>query len=266
MKDISFRVKMTKGQSFPPGLRPELKNMTLSLCQEVARIPITGTLINTAAVLLGGGLGLLLRGRIPDKFAQTVFRAIGLGVSVIGISSALRGDVMLLILSLALGAFTGELLRIDDGLNRLGSWAQQKLTAKDETSTFAEGFVSATLLFCVGAMAIVGSIESGLRGDQSIILTKSILDAVSAMILASSLGLGVLFSALVILLYQGSIEFFAGTLQHVLTLDLITQISAVGGVMIFGIGANMAFQAKIKVANFLPAFLFAAGYYYLFLG
>ena len=226
---------------------------------------ITGTLINVLAILLGGGLGLLLRGKIKDGLSQPILRALGLVTCVIGLSRALEGEIMLLIMSMALGAFTGELLRIDAGLNRLGLWAETKIGKNNEKSTFSQGFVTATLLYCVGAMAIVGSIESGLLNDQSTIMAKSLLDGVSAMLFASSLGLGVLFSAFPVLIYQGSIELFAGALQYVLTDELTVQISAVGGVMIFGIGANLVIDAKIKVANFLPGFLFAAGYYYLFL-
>ena len=226
---------------------------------------IIGTLINVAAVLSGGTIGLLLHGKIPAKLAENIARAIGLCVCIIGITSAIKGDLMLLVVSLALGAFAGELVRIEDGLNKFGLWIQAMLSREEENSTFAEGFVVATLLFCVGAMAVIGSIESGLGNDRSIIFTKSILDGVTAMVLASSLGLGVLFSAGVILLYQGSIEFFAGYLQNLLADALITQISAVGGVMVLGIGFNMALNAKIKAANLLPGLLFAAGYYYLFL-
>lgn len=226
---------------------------------------IIGTLINVAAVLSGGTIGLLLHGKIPAKLAENIARAIGLCVCIIGITSAIKGDLMLLVVSLALGAFAGELVRIEDGLNKFGLWIQAMLSREEENSTFAEGFVVATLLFCVGAMAVIGSIESGLGNDRSIIFTKSILDGVTAMVLASSLGLGVLFSAGVILLYQGSIEFFAGYLQNLLADALITQISAVGGVMVLGIGFNMALNAKIKAANLLPGLLFAAGYYYLVL-
>jgi uncharacterized membrane protein YqgA involved in biofilm formation len=225
---------------------------------------ITGALINAAAIILGGTIGLLLKGKIPQRFAENIIRAIGLCVCIIGISGAIKGDPVLLVVSLVLGALTGELLRIEDGLKSFGVWMQKKLNRKDGNSTFGEGFTASTLLFCVGAMAIVGSIESGLNNDRSIIYTKSILDGVTAMVLASSLGLGVLFSAGAILIYQGSIEFFAGYLQNVLTESLITQISAVGCVMILGIGLNMVLNAKIKVANLLPGLLFAAGYYYLF--
>ena len=226
---------------------------------------IIGTLINAASVLLGGMIGLLFKGKIPAAFSESITRAIGLCVCIIGINGAIKGDLMLLVVSLALGALIGELLRIEQGLNKLGSWLQNAFSRKDEHSTFAEGFVAATLLFCVGAMAIIGSIESGLGNDRSIILTKSILDGICAMVLASSLGLGVLFSAGVILIYQGSIEFFAGSLQGVLSEALIIQISAAGSVMILAIGFNMALNARIKVANLLPGLVVATGYFYCFI-
>ena len=249
-------------------------------------ISITGALVNAAAIVLGSVIGLLLKGRIPKHLADSIIRVIALCVCVVGISGAIKGDTMLLVVSLALGAFIGELLRIEGGINKLGQWLQQKLSRKEENSTFSEGFVTATLLFCVGAMAIVGSIESGLGNDRSIIFTKSIMDGVTSVMLASTLGLGVLFSAAAILVYQGSIELSAGYLQNVLivsvcdfctvcdvcgdslrtkTHPLITQISAVGGVMIFGIGLNMVLNAKIRVANLLPGLLVAVGYYYLFM-
>jgi len=224
---------------------------------------VVGAFINAAAILVGGGFGLLLKGRVNDKSAQTVLRAMGLCVCLIGIHGGLDGDFMLMAASLALGAFLGESLHIDSGLNRFGSFLQRKLSKTDENNTFAEGFVTATLLFCIGAMAIVGSIESGLRGDHSIVITKSIIDGATAVILASAFGAGVLFSAVPVLMYQGGIEFFAASL--VFTPELITQISAVGGVMILGIGFNMVMDAKIKVANLLPGFVFAIAYYLLFL-
>jgi len=224
-----------------------------------------GTLVNAAAVLLGGGIGLLLKGRISKNKTDNIIRAIGLCVCVIGISNAIKGDYMLLVASLALGAFFGDLLNIDERLNKIGGWLQNKLSRGNKKSHFSEGFIAATLLFCVGAMSIIGSIDSGLRNDRSIIFTKSILDAVSALVFASAFGFGVLFSVVIILLYQGGIELFACNLQGVLTDGLVTQISAVGGIMILGIGLNMVMNIKIKIANLLPGFLFAVGYYYLFL-
>ena len=224
---------------------------------------IIGTLVNVAAVLAGGIVGLLFKGKIPKQFADNIARAIGLCACIIGIDYAIKGDFMLLVVSLALGAFTGELLRIDDSLNKLGLWMQKTLHSKESNSSFAEGFVVATMLFCVGTMAIIGSIESGLGNSRSLIFTKSIMDGVSAMALASSLGLGVLFSAAVILVYQGSIEFFAGYLQGALSDALVVQVSATGGILIMAIGLNMALGAKIKAVNLLPALLFAAVYYYV---
>ena len=207
----------------------------------------------------------MFKNKIPEKISATITKAIGLCVCIIGVSGALDGDIMLLVVSLMLGSLTGEFIDIDAKLNALGAFLQRKLTRENSSSKFAEGFVTATLLFCVGAMAVVGSIESGLRNDYSIIVTKSIIDAVAAMVFASYLGLGVLFSAFPVFIYQGTIEFFAGFLQNVLTTGLITQISAVGGLMIMALGFNMTLGAKIKVANLLPGLVVAVGYYFVVL-
>ena len=227
---------------------------------------IFGALINAAAIILGGGIGLIFKGRFSDKVSESITRAIGLCICIIGISGALEGDIMLLVVSLMLGALTGEHIDIDAKLNTFGQFLQKKLTPKDSKSKFAEGFVTTTLLFCVGAMAVVGSIEGGLRNDYSVIVTKSIIDGTAAMVFASYLGFGVLFSAFSVLLYQGTIEFFAGFLQNILTPTLITQISAAGGVMIFALGVNMTVGTKLKVANFLPGLIFAGIYYVIFMG
>ena len=226
---------------------------------------ITGAIVNSIAILIGGGIGLLFSGKISNNISSGITRALGLCICIIGVAGALEGDMMLLVVSLALGTLFGQLIDIDKRLNTFGMFLQNKLSPKDAESRFAEGFVTATLLFCVGAMAVVGSIESGLRNDHSTIFTKSILDGVIAMVFASYMGFGVLFSAFAVLLYQGSIEFFAGYLQDILSMSLITQISAAGGVMILAIGFNMVLDAKIKVANLLPGLIFAVGYYKLFL-
>jgi len=231
---------------------------------------ITGALINAGAILFGGLIGLLLKGCIKKDSSKSLMRILGLCTCIIGISGALSGyqHIIALVISLALGTFVGELLRIDDGLNKFGLWVQGKFTRGDqESSTFARGFVEATLLFCVGALAILGPLNSGLRNDYDIIITKSIIDAVATMVLASYLGIGVLLSAFSVLLYQGSIELFAGFFQNIFTSELITLISATGGIMVLGIGFNMVMDSnsKIKIANFLPGFLFSATYYFLFL-
>ncbi|MDR0434450.1 MAG: DUF554 domain-containing protein, partial [Gracilibacteraceae bacterium] len=223
-----------------------------------------GTFVNVAAVLAGGIAGLLLKGRLSSRVTENLLRVMGLCVCVIGLNSAAGGDTLLLVVALASGCVLGELADLDGGLNRFGAWIQRKMSG-GEGSSIAEGFVTASLLFCVGAMAIVGSIDSGLRGDHSVIFTKSVIDGVSAMVFASALGAGVLLSGVSVLIYQGAIVLCAASLQNVLSPALITQISAVGGVMILALGLNMALGAKIKAANLLPAFLTAAGYYFLFL-
>lgn len=207
---------------------------------------------------------MLLMGKISGNFAKGITRAIGLAVFLIGVSSALRGDIMLMVISMAAGSFIGEILKIDDGINRFGMWIQKKFS-KSEGSSFADGFITSSLLFCVGAMAIVGSLDSGLRDDQSVIIAKSVLDGVTSLVFASTMGIGVLFSAVPVFVYQGAIEFFAGFVQHLITDTLIAQISGVGGLMIIGIGANMVLDAKIKVANLLPGFVIAVGYYFVIL-
>ena len=222
---------------------------------------VIGALINAAAIIAGSGVGLLVRGRLSDTFSAGVMRALGLCIIIIGLYNGLGGDMMLLVTSIAVGTLAGEVIGIDEHLNNFGKWVQEKLKRPGEKSTFAQGFVTASLLFCVGAMAIVGSIDSGLRGDTSIIITKSIIDGITSVFLASTLGVGVLLSAFMVLVYQGIIEFFAAGLQDVLTYGMITQISAVGGVMIVGLGANMALDGKIKVANLLPSFVVAVLYY-----
>jgi len=231
----------------------------------VRNIRIIGAIINTSAILAGGAVGLLFKGKLSQKFSENITRAIGLCICVIGVSGALKGDFMLLVISLTLGALIGEILDIDGALNKLGLWLQKKISKGNDNSDFAQGFVTATLFVCVGAMAVIGSIDSGLRNDRSIIFTKSILDAVSVMVFASSFGFGVLFSAAAVLVYQGALEFFAGNLQNVLTEALVTQISAAGSIMILGIGLNMTLKAGIKVANLLPGLVVAAGYFYLFM-
>ena len=225
------------------------------------------TLVNAGAVIAGGLLGLLLHGKVKkDKF-DNITRALGLCVCIIGIASAIKGDAMLLIVSLAVGTLFGELINIDGLLNKFGKFLQGKFAKENsEENKFAEGFCAASLLFCVGAMSIVGSINAGLSQDYSVIFTKSILDGVSAVIFASTFGVGVLFSAAVILVYQGAIELFAGMLEPLLSEGLILQLSAAGGVMILALGINMVLNApdkaaKIKTANMLPGLVIAVVYY-----
>jgi len=166
------------------------------------------------------------------------------------------------IISMVIGGVVGAWIDIDDKMNRLGAFAQRKLTREgDEGNTFAKGFVTASLIFCVGAMAVVGALDSGIRGDHSTLIAKSMLDGVTSLLLASTLGIGVMLSAVPILLYQGGIALLGTVIAHFLSAEVITEMSAVGGLLIAGIGINMTLEKDIKVANLLPAIIIPFLYY-----
>ncbi len=225
-----------------------------------------GTIVNVLAVLLGGGLGLAIRGGIPDKIQSGLTKACGLATMMIGISGALQemltveegavsaSGTLLIVLSLVVGVLVGELCNIEDKLEHLGDVLKNKCKQKGD-SRFAEGFVTVTLIFCVGAMAIVGSLQDGISGDPSILHVKSLLDGVMALVFASSMGLGVLFSIFPLALYQGLITAFAVIIEPYLTDIMISQVSMVGSVLILGIGINLVFGKTVKIGNFLPALL-----------
>jgi len=272
---------------------------------------MVSVIVNTAAILLGGAVGLLLKKGIPKRFSGAIMTGIGLCVSVIGISGALKGEnLIILVVSIVLGAITGTALKLDDRLTALGEIIERKFTrsggggvdgaiaserrgvaaderrnggtgeregiaaserddvAADERNTdnsvvnsgkssISQGFVTASLLFCVGAMAIVGSINSGLTGDHTIIFAKSAIDLISAVILAASLGAGVLFSAASVFLYQGLLVLLAQLLRPLLgDPALVAEIGCAGSVIIIALGLNLIGITKIKVADFLPAILF----------
>ncbi|AZT91349.1 DUF554 domain-containing protein [Caldicellulosiruptor changbaiensis] len=235
-----------------------------------------GTIVNTAAVIVGSILGLVLKFGIPERFKSTIMQAISLSVIFIGTSGVLQGIfkvlnsgridrqyIMLMIFSLVIGGLVGEILRIEDFLDRLGERIKKAVSKviKSENSTFTEGFVTASLVFCVGAMAIVGSLEDGLNRNFSILFAKSILDGVTSVIFSATLGIGVMFSSVVVLLYQGSITLLAGLLKPLLTDTVVLQMSMVGSVLIFAIGLNMLGVSKIKVGNLLPAIFVPALWY-----
>lgn len=212
-----------------------------------------GTLVNIAAVILGSLLGLLLRKGLPQRLRDVLMAGMGLCVILIGLKGALgTSNEMIVILSVVLGGCAGAALKIEKRLDSLGA-RLQKHFASGGDDHFGKGFVTASLMFCVGAMAIVGSMDSGLRGDHSALLAKSILDGVSSIILASTLGPGVMLSAVVILIYQGGIALLAQVVAPVLTDRAITEMSAVGGLLILGIGLNMLRKQHIPVGDLLPA-------------
>ena len=211
-----------------------------------------GTIVNTLAAVVGGLLGSLLKKGIPERFADLVQKGLALCVLYIGIKGSLVGtNTLVTILSLVLGAILGELLNIDGGIERLGAWAQSKLSKGG--SRLGEGFVTASLLFCVGSMSVVGSLQSGLTGNHETIFTKSMLDFVSAIILASSLGLGVCLSGAFVLVYQGAIVLLARWAAPILSDYVVAEMSCAGSLLIVALGLNMLGVTKLKVGNLLPA-------------
>ena len=224
-----------------------------------------GVFVNVATVLLGSAVGLLFRKGIPERISKALMLAIGLCTLYIGIDGALEGSMtIVLILSMVFGTLIGTLIDIDDKINRVGLFLEKKLKKEGEKTSIAEGFMTGSLLFCVGAMTIVGSLNAGLTGDNTLIFTKSILDLISSCLLASTLGVGVMFAAIFVLVVQGGLVLLAGLLQNVLTDQaLIAEITCAGSVMIIGLGLNILGITKLKVANFLPALLLVPLFYTL---
>lgn len=223
-------------------------------------VDFTGTLVNAAAIIAGSAVGLVFKGGIPEKVNDTLIKGLGLCVIFIGISGALKGnDMLVLIVSIALGGIIGELIDIDSRLKEFGDNLEKKLKGKG--GRVSEAFVTSSLLFCVGAMAIVGALESGLTGNHEKLFTKSMLDGISSIIFASSLGVGVIFSAAAVFVYQGIITLGASALKGVLVTSVINDMTAVGSILIIGIGLNMLGSSKVKTANFLPAIFLPILYY-----
>lgn len=227
-----------------------------------------GTLGNIALILIGSTLGFLLKGRLKEYYQDTIMKGLGLAVMFIGISGALEGilvikdgsivstNIMLMIISLAIGGLIGEFIDIEGRLDNVGQWLKRKLKVnQDKNKGFVEGFVSSSLLFCVGAMAIIGSLRDGLNGDPSMLLAKGVIDGVVAIFFASTLGIGVLFSVIPVGIYQGIITIAAGLIEPFLSDRLVLNLSFVGSILVFAIGINMISDKKIKTGNLLPAIL-----------
>lgn len=217
-----------------------------------------GTLINGLAIIIGSLIGTQLK-NIPERVKVTVMQAISLAVIVIGIGMGLKSENILIVIgSLAVGALLGERWDLEGKLNFIGQWLEKKTGAKEEGS-FAKGFVTATLIYVVGAMAILGALDSGLRNDHSVLYTKSMLDGFSAILFTSTLGIGVLFSAFPVMIYQGTIAILATQIVKFIPQEIIdtfiVEMTATGGVMILAIGLNILGITKIRVANLLPAIL-----------
>ena len=214
---------------------------------------MNGTLVNGIAIIVGSFIGIVLKSGFIKAKSKAIMGALGLSTLIIGFQAVIDyTNVLLLIVALALGVLMGEFLKLDDHINHF-AYALEKRFAKGSDSTFAQGFVTASILFGVGAMAIVGSLESGLRQNETILYTKSLLDFISSIVFASTYGWGVLFSAFVIVIYQGAITLLSTFVAPVMTDMMITDISAVGSALIIAIGLNMLEMTKLKLANFLPA-------------
>ena len=224
-----------------------------------------GTIVNALAIIAGSLLGLLLNRGIPANYRNGVMSGVGLAVILIGLKGALSSEsLMIVIFSVIIGAVIGEFLGIEEKLEGLGKYLERKVAAKSsEQSSFARGFVTASLVFCVGSMAIVGSLESGLTGNHQTLFAKSVLDGVTSIIFASTLGLGVLFSSLAVFFYQGLITVMAVILKSYLVPEAIDQMSSVGGLLILAIGFNLLKITTIRVGNLLPGIFLPLLYLFL---
>ncbi len=214
-----------------------------------------GTIVNCAAILLGGGIGLLLRKGLPRKLSDTIMQGLALICLYIGVSGALEGgNILLATIAMVVGGVAGTLLDLDGRVHALAHRLERLMVREDPPGgTFGEGFVSATLLYCVGAMAVVGALSSGLTGNHEVLYAKSVLDGVSAVVFAGALGAGVLLSAVPVLLYQGGITLLASALAPVLSDAAVAEMTCVGSLLIVAIGLNMLKLTSIKVMNFVPA-------------
>lgn len=225
-----------------------------------------GTIVNVVTVILGGTVGLLLKKSIKSEIMDNVMKAEGVAVLIIGMNGVLTNMLsvgedgkivenggLVLLISLALGAFVGEIIKLDDRINGLGGWVEKRI----KSDGFSKGFVSAFIIFCVGSMSIIGSINDGLSGDSSVLIVKSTLDFITAMVLASTMGIGVIFACVPLFVYQGSISLFASFIKPVIENypDMMIQFSMVGYAIIMCIGINFIAGQKIKTANLLPAML-----------
>lgn len=217
---------------------------------------MTGTLVNASTVLAGSMLGLVAGKRLPERLKTILMQGLGLSTIVIGLQMALSGKEPLAAIGcLLLGALTGELLRIEQGVERIGGWLKQRTGST--STTFVRGFVSASVLYLTGAMMIVGCIQDGTVGDPSTLLIKSLLDGFASIALASTLGVGVAFSALSVLVVQGGLTLLASRLDFLREPAVLGAVTATGGMIILGIGINLLEMARIRIGNFLPALLYA---------
>ena len=215
-----------------------------------------GTIVNIIAIIVGSILGLLFHSRFPKKISVIVFQAIGLFTLFLGMSMAFKtNNVIIMIFSMLIGSILGEWIDLEKHMERFSKYIKKKVKSKD--AKFTEGMVTATLIYCVGSMAILGSIEEGLGMAPTILLAKSVLDGFVSIALASAMGIGVMFSIIPLFIYQGGLTLFASYLQNFFTEVIINELTAVGGLMLLGLGLNLLEIKKIKVLNMLPSLVVA---------
>lgn len=213
-----------------------------------------GTLVNTGAVIVGSAIGLVLKKALPEKYQTIYFQAVGLFTILLGVKMSLDMSALLLVvLSLALGGIIGEAIRLEDKVEQLGLWIKTKTNSQHDK--FTDGLITAFLLFCMGAITITGAIEEGFGKTSDLLLTKSIMDFFSSIMLASALGIGVLFSAFLLLVFQGGITLMVSLIGKDLPLEIITEITVVAGIILIGLGINLLEIKKLKIINLLPALL-----------
>ena len=213
---------------------------------------MTGVIVNTFAVILGSFLGLILKKGIPEKVSSAVMTGIGLCTVYIGLSGSLSGEnVLIVICSMVIGSIIGTLLDVDGKINLLGKWVENRVSS-NKKSNISQGFVTGSLFFCIGAMTIVGSLNAGLQGDNELLFTKSLLDFFSSIMFTTTLGIGIMFSAAFVLVFQGSIVLLATYIEPFLSTGAIEELTCAGSLMILALGLNILNITNIKVANYLP--------------
>lgn len=213
-----------------------------------------GTIINTIAVIIGASIGLLIKKGIPKRIGDSLMKGLGLCSLYIGISGAFKGEnTLLMIVSMVAGILIGEAIDIDRRINALVRTIESKFSKNSNKSNISQGFISASLLFCVGSMTIVGAMNAGLSGDNTMLFTKSVMDFFSSIIFASTLGIGVLFSSIFVLIYQGGLTLLAIFMAPLLNTSVINEITCVGSLIIIAMGLNVLGITKIKLMNFIPA-------------
>jgi len=222
---------------------------------------MTGTIINVAAIIVGSLIGIFFGARLPEKLKSTIIAGMGIFVAALGIQMFLKTENSLIVLGAVLiGTLLGEWWRIEDGLHKLGEFLESKFSRVEEggSNKFIRGFMTASLLFCIGPVAILGSIQDGLTGNYNLLVVKSILDGFASIAFASTLGIGVAFSSLIILVYQGAISLLATRLDAVITTSMMNELTATGGILLVGVGISSLLEIKkIRVGNMLPALLAA---------